>query len=220
MLTLNRLTLALALIGGILAAPAKRTVAYYNPNNGGGSEVDIVSPGLGEPLNVISDPLLTCSDLLTNNFLSFAQDVGFSTECLGIHLGDPQQANLGDGNGAVDQLVEYRENYNLGGTCLESLIGGNHLRGWIQNGPSANSGAWFLAVSQEENVAEGHNIVPNGYNIGRDNLVANANAWAADQSAYSLTVEYVSGLLPSGSNGINHGISQDGQVAVITVTKN
>ncbi|KZO96324.1 hypothetical protein CALVIDRAFT_113071 [Calocera viscosa TUFC12733] len=221
MLSFSRLALALTAVGAALAAPTKRAVAYYNPNNGGGSEVDIVSAGLGEPLNVIISGLSDSSIIGSqSNFLSFAQDIGFSTECLGIHIGSPQQANLGDGNGAVNQLVEYRENYNPGGTCLESLIGGNHLRGWIQNGPSADSGAWFLAVSQEENVIDNHDIVPNGYNIGRDALVSNANSWASGQSTYSLSVDYVSGLLAAGSTGINHGISQDGQVAVITVTRN
>ena len=87
-----------------------------------------------------------------------------STECLGIHLGDPQCANLGDGNGCVNQTVELREDYGDAsvGTCLESAIGGNHFRCveddhyWLQkthlfcrvfrqNGPSANSGALFLA---------------------------------------------------------------------------
>lgn len=35
---------------------------------------------------------------------------------------------------------------------------------------------------------------------------------------YQTTVEYVSGLLPPGANGINHGISTDGRVAVLTVS--
>ena len=53
-----------------------------------------------------------------------------STECLGIHLGDPQSANLGDGNGWVNQTVELRQDYGEStvGTCLESLTGGNHFR--------------------------------------------------------------------------------------------
>lgn len=106
-----------------------------------------------------------------------------SRECLCIHLGAPQSANLGDGNGFVNQTVkhtstlestltislqiELRQDYsNAGiGTCLESLIGGNHFR-WVdytwwlqnrnkteifvlsvfrQNGPAANTGALFLA---------------------------------------------------------------------------
>lgn len=53
-----------------------------------------------------------------------------STECLGIHLGAPQSANLGDGNGWVNQTIELREDYGSAalGTCLESAIGGNHFR--------------------------------------------------------------------------------------------
>ena len=53
-----------------------------------------------------------------------------STECFGIHLGDPQSANLGDGNGAVNQTIELRADFgNSGiGTCGESLAGGNHFR--------------------------------------------------------------------------------------------
>jgi hypothetical protein len=75
---------------------------------------------------------------------------GFSPsgiECLGAHLGDPQSANLGDGHGWVNQTLELRQDYGNPdvGTCWESLVGGNHLRLFRQNGPSANSGALFLA---------------------------------------------------------------------------
>ncbi|KAE9395413.1 hypothetical protein BT96DRAFT_922793 [Gymnopus androsaceus JB14] len=96
-----------------------------------------------------------------------------STECLGIHIGGPQSANLGDGNGFVNQTVELRQDYGdaVLGTCLESLIGGKLF---IQNGPLANTGALFLAVSQEEDAEESHDIVPNGYDIGRDALTAAA----------------------------------------------
>lgn len=53
-----------------------------------------------------------------------------STECFGVHLGDPQSANLGDGHGAVNQTMEIRDDFGDAalGTCLESLIGGNHFR--------------------------------------------------------------------------------------------
>ena len=68
-----------------------------------------------------------------------------STECLGIHLGNSQTANLGDGNGNVAQTMELRENLEVGGTCAESLIGGNHLRMFRQNGTNHYTGALFLA---------------------------------------------------------------------------
>lgn len=53
-----------------------------------------------------------------------------STECLGLHLGNPQAADLGDGNGYVNQTILLREDYGDAsvGTCLESAIGGNHFR--------------------------------------------------------------------------------------------
>jgi hypothetical protein len=52
-------------------------------------------------------------------------------ECFGFHFGGLMSANkLGDGNGMVNQTIELRQDYdNEGiGTCLESLIGGNHFR--------------------------------------------------------------------------------------------
>ncbi|SRR6266576_2323576 len=70
---------------------------------------------------------------------------GSSTECFGIHLGNPQTANLGDGNGNVAQTMELRGNLKIGGTCAESLVGGNHLRMFRQNGTNHNTGALFLA---------------------------------------------------------------------------
>ncbi|KAG6820885.1 hypothetical protein H0H93_010229 [Arthromyces matolae] len=125
----------------------KRAVDYFNPTTNGGSLLDNAGGGLGEPLNVIISGLSSSGVLSDDGFLNFAKAIGFSTECLGIHIGDPQSANLGDGNGWVNQTVELRQDYgdpNLG-TCLESLIGGNHLRVFRQNGPLADSGALFLA---------------------------------------------------------------------------
>ena len=57
---------------------------------------------------------------------------GSSEECFGIHLGTPFSADLGDGNGWVNQTIELRQDYGSPsiGTCLESLIGGNHFR-WV-----------------------------------------------------------------------------------------
>lgn len=73
--------------------------------------------------------------------------LGYSRECFNIHIGSPFIANLGDGQGWFNETVEIRFDYGSSsvGTCLESLIGGNHLRLWQQTGPKANSGAMFLA---------------------------------------------------------------------------
>ncbi|KAK7451027.1 hypothetical protein VKT23_012702 [Stygiomarasmius scandens] len=155
------------------------------------------------------------------SFLPTQSTLSSSTECFGIHSGDPQSANLGDGNGAVDQLIELREDFgdpNLG-TCLESLNGGNHFRVFTQDGAQHNTGALFLAVSQEENAANSHTISPDGYDVGRDNLVSMAvGTKSFGGVTYHTTSQSVSGLLPSGSTGINHGIAIDGLVTVLTVT--
>jgi hypothetical protein len=97
---------------------------------GGGSELDNAGGGLGEPLNVIISGLSSPAVLTNAGFTNYAESLGFAPECFGIHLGGPQSANLGDGNGYVNQTVELRADYGSTGvgTCLESLIGGNHLR--------------------------------------------------------------------------------------------
>lgn len=80
-----------------------------------------------------------------------------ATECLGAHIGDPQYANLGGDSGSMPQLKELRWNYGrpLLGSCLESLLGGNHLRYWKQ----ASTGAFFLAVSDEMDLKHHHTII-------------------------------------------------------------
>jgi len=138
-----------------------------------------------------------------------------------IHLGAPQSANLGDGNGFVNQTIELRQDYsNAGiGTCLESLIGGNHFRVFRQNGPAANTGALFLAVSQEDDVEKNHNIVPDGYDAGRTLLVSNAVGFRSFGGVtYSTTAENITGLLAPGSAGVNHGIATDGITTLLRVT--
>jgi len=184
--------------------------------------LDDAGTGLGEPLNVIISGLSDPRVLTDDGFLSWARSVKISTECLGLHLGGPQSANLGDGNGAVNQTVEMRYDYNNAqlGTCLESLAGGNHLRVFRQNGTQADSGALFLAVSEEEDESEGHTIKPNGYDLGRDELVSSATSAQTSYGGvtYSATQQTVSGLLQPGSSGINHGISIDGNVIVLTIS--
>jgi len=176
--------------------------------------------GVG-PLNVIISGLSSPNVLTDAGFLNFAQAIGFSTEFLGAHLGDPQSANLGDGHGWVNQTVELRQDYGnvVIGTGLESLIGGNHLRVYRQNGPNANTGALFLAVSEEMDVTKGHNIVPNGYNIGRDKLVAKAVGDTSHGGVkYTTTLKKLTGLLAPGAQGVNHGIATDGVTALLTIT--
>ncbi|TFK47448.1 hypothetical protein OE88DRAFT_1666243 [Heliocybe sulcata] len=229
------------------------STGYANPATNGGKMLTnapgTYPAGLGEPLNAIivgtsdSEVLsLTDSGGLNNYFLS----VGFGGECLGVHLGDAQTAALGDGKGTVNQTAEMRwDYYNPGfGTCTETQNGGNHFRYWVQNGTNANTGAIFMAVSEELPLSSGHDIIPNGYNLGRDWFVGNAtsrNITTSDYSTsggtqfsgstssngwtYQTTVTYTTGLLNATSDGINHyatvGVNGqpaiDGLVAVMEV---
>jgi len=68
------------------------------------------------------------------------------------------------------------------------------------------------------NLSTGHNIFPDGYDINRDSF---ASAAIGNTSflgvTYSTTVKDVTGLMSAGAQGINHNISVDGVVAVLTV---
>ncbi|KAI0305514.1 hypothetical protein B0F90DRAFT_1624765 [Multifurca ochricompacta] len=199
----------------------KRAVDFVDPTTGGGSWLDNAGSGGGEPLNVVISAQSSPNVLTDSGVLNYAKALGFSTECLGIHIGGPQSANLGDGNGSVNQTVELREDFgsSIFGTCLESAAGGNHFRVFRQNGPTANTGALFLAVSQEEDVTKGHTISPDGYDVGRDKLVNSAiGKKSFGGVTYSTTEQDLTGFLQSGSAGINHGIAIDGVVKLLTVT--
>ncbi|KAJ7738425.1 hypothetical protein B0H16DRAFT_1729998 [Mycena metata] len=174
----------------------------------------------------------------------FPRGLGFTSECLGQHEGAPQLANLGDGNGYVNETAVLRWDYGDPslGTCRETVEGGTHFHYWAQN-----SSAVFMATSYEMPIAEGHNIVVNGYNLGRCVLsltfypVSYALSCAAIGSSatsqtrstltntstfsgtvsyagfvYSTSISYVSGLLGNTSVGVNHGstVGIDGQNAL------
>lgn len=49
--------------------------AFFSPLDGGGSELDIVSPGLGEPMNVIISGLSDPQVLTDDGFLNWARSV-------------------------------------------------------------------------------------------------------------------------------------------------
>ncbi|KAL5524720.1 hypothetical protein ACEPAF_9865 [Sanghuangporus sanghuang] len=195
---------------------------WYDPRINGGRMLDFTTRYFGEPLNVIisghSDPFI----LTEAGFHYYAKSIGFSEECLGLHYGNIHRADLGDGDGRKEELFLARQHYfPVWGTCWESVAGGNHFRAWKQNGTLANSGGWFLAVSKEEDSSKNHRIVDDGYNIGRDLLVQKASAgshwkgmwWRAD------VVWNQNDLLKPGRRGINHGIAQDGRVAVLTIER-
>lgn len=224
---------------------------YYNPEDNGGSMLttvpDTYPAGLGEPLNVIisgkSDSRVLVDSSDDGGLQNYYISLGFAGECLGQHSGSDQGANLGDGNGLLNETAVMRWAYGdpVLGTCTETIEGGNHFRYWIQDGSEANSGAIFMALSYEKPIKEGHDIIDNGYNLGRDWLVGNATSSTeiptqnlTNSSSYSgstsykgytyqTDVQYVSGLLSNTSDGINHyqGFSEnavDGLVAVMTVS--
>ncbi|KAF9010596.1 hypothetical protein BDQ17DRAFT_1397274 [Cyathus striatus] len=214
----------LALVAACASAPipifTRGPVDYYDPRQNGGSFLDR-SANAGEPLNVIISGKSSPEVLTPAGFLEYAHAVGMSEECLGLHHGAPQMANLGDGKGWADEEKVLREHFSipLYGTCLESLIGGNHLRIFRQDGPNANSGALFLAVSQEKNIFNEHAIIPNGYDHGRDRFVnAAIGIKKYGSTTYETTVQDLTGLLQPGAKGVNHGISLDGIVKLLTVT--
>lgn len=199
---------------------------YTDPRNNGGSMLTRINPSsqLGEPLNVIissrSDPNVLTSAGLSEYFESLYFSPG---SCAGISLGGSQQANLGDGLGYINQTDVLRFNYYAGddGTCLESVKGGNHLRYWIQNGSSANTNAVFIAASVEMPAQQNHMIVPNGYDLGRDQLTGNATNATGTTSPggykYTTTMQQVNLLQNVQTANINHGIGIDGNVNVLTV---
>ncbi|KAI1794667.1 hypothetical protein LXA43DRAFT_1091722 [Ganoderma leucocontextum] len=166
----------------------RRAIDFFDRAMGGGSIFDNATFG-GEPLNVI----------ISGRSASLT-------------------ANLGDGNGSLNQAVEFRQDFgnDLLGTCLESLLGGNHFRVWRQGGPSANSGALFLAASKEKDATKNHDLVDDGYNVGRDELIAAA---VGMKSHHGNTVaQNITGIMPAGSDNVNHGIAVDGTVTLLTVT--
>ncbi|KAK7028833.1 hypothetical protein VNI00_014846 [Paramarasmius palmivorus] len=199
-------------------------VGWVDPRIRGGRMLDFVTKKVGEPLNVIisgqSDPYILTKD----GFLDYAKSLGFSHECLGLHYGQLHTANLGDGDGRKDEQLLLREYFFKNGagwgTCWESLAGGNHFRAWKQNGTQANSGAWFLAASKEHPSSKNHLIIDDGYNIGRDTIVtaATAGTWWKGMW-WKAELEWQEGLLEVGKEGVNHGIEQDGRVAILIVKR-
>jgi len=58
-----------------------------------------------DSLTMRGHSICSCHSHLRRDILLMVFYVSSSIECLGIHLGGPQSANLGDGNGWVNQTV-------------------------------------------------------------------------------------------------------------------
>jgi len=199
----------------------KSEFGWFDPRERGGRFLDYTTQKYGEPLNVIisghSDPFI----LTEPGLHDYTKSIGYSEECLGLHYGHIHQANLGDGDGRKSEAFLARQDYfPVWGTCWESLAGGHHFRAWKQNGTEADSGAWFIGASKELDSSKRHTISPDGYNVGRDWLVERAvrgglwkgKWWKAD-------VEWRTDLIEEGKKGVNHGIPQDGRIAILTVVR-
>lgn len=207
----------------VLGAASK--APFANPKSGGGSMLTSTGQKGGEPLNVIisgaSDPAVLSKD----GFASWTESIKFKpNDCLQAQNTDPslegvQKANLGDGNGMVPQAGLMREH----DACSEVFTGGNHFRYWFQNGKKANTGSVFLAASVEKPIREHHDIVKNGYDLGRDHLVANATGGTttdSDGNQYQTRVSYDQTLLKGiKTSEINHNIGINGSVAILTVKR-
>lgn len=89
---------------------------------------------------------------------------------MGLHLGGHQYANLDGQLRPEVQVLRWNFGNTVNGTCQQTLVGGLHLRYWVQN----STKAIFMAASTEMNLTLAHNIISNGYNIGRDEVVGNA----------------------------------------------
>jgi hypothetical protein len=237
------------------ASNSRRSVpseGFYNPLAKGGSMLTIVAgtfpAGQGEPLNMIisgnSDEAVLKDQETDGGLRNYWLSFGYAGECLGQHSGSYQAANLGDGHGVLNETDEIRYDYGDPqlGTCTETIQGGGHFRYWTQNGRDANSGAVFMATSYEKPLTDEHDIIPNGYNAGRDWIIGNitqtviptlnltnSSTYSGTTSYggynYSTSVKYVSGLLSNTSYGINHNLTvqtptsnaSDGLVAVLEV---
>ncbi|CAO1627119.1 unnamed protein product [Sympodiomycopsis kandeliae] len=180
----------------------------------------IPDSNLGEPLNVVISSASSPEVLTEDGLASYLSSLYFSpNSCLGLSLGDQQGADLNDGQGVVNQTELYRYNFNMGTTtCQESINGGQHIRYWKQS----TTGAIFMAASVEMGASKNHLIVDNGYDLGRNWLVGNATNSSGttspqDKSEYKTTSTSVQASIDASS--VNHGISTDGNVAVLTVTR-
>ncbi|KAF8318960.1 hypothetical protein DL93DRAFT_2053999, partial [Clavulina sp. PMI_390] len=202
-------------------------------------------PGLGEPINVIisgdSDADVLVDSFNNGGLQNYFLSLNYTTECLGQHIGVAQAANLGDGLGPQNQTAviryDYGELYRLVLSRIYVTVdGGSHLRYWTQNGPSANTGAIFMALSYEEPAAQAHGIIPNGSYRSRDWFIANATNQTSiiptldlasptsgftgrttySNYTYETKSTYVTGLLQNTSIGINHNdtVPVDGRPAI------
>ncbi|EKM50802.1 uncharacterized protein PHACADRAFT_153044 [Phanerochaete carnosa HHB-10118-sp] len=207
--------------------PVPPGLPFFPPNCSsisGGSWLVGVGPipfASEEPLNIVISGLSSPEVLTDDGFTNFANSIGFSHGCLGIDNGSTQTANLGDGNGFIPQTLLLREDYGVPdvGSCLDSLLGGTRFRVFRQNGTDAPTNALFLAVAIEDGTIEGgRTIASDGYDLGRDQVVLAAVGTTSFAGiTYHTTAVTLHEVTASGSQGVNHNISIDGNTVLLTI---
>ncbi|SGY20439.1 BQ5605_C016g08049 [Microbotryum silenes-dioicae] len=201
-------------------------LGFYDVKDGGGRWLTYAAHNgsLGEPINIVVSGNSDSYILTESGFQDWCLSIQYAIQPDDITLGGKQRADLGDGNGPHNQTDLLRYDYfdSNFSTWTEIVEGGPHFRYWQQNGPKANSSAWFLAASVEKSLDEGHNIVHNGYDRGRDEFVGNATSHngtvsPASQIRFFATSQNLTFLPPHKKHGINHSIRTDGNVSIVTV---
>lgn len=128
----------------------------------------------------------------------------------------PEYANVqpqGQGQSVVQPI-----SMRVGGQSTELGSGINHFRLYEQKKlPGNNQGAYFITDSIENfNVTQlYHDVATNGYNQGRDDLLADIKTAAKIKGWTVQVAEY-----PTGRGTGSNGISYDGNIYVVTLTHN
>lgn len=215
--------MSMCIIWATTATPSG-SEAYINPSIFGGKVQMYYTTAHApppEPINVIligqdgDGGTLRISD---EHLHQWAQAMGYETDCMGLHKGNYFYAKI-DSFGEKVQQHQFRQvvGPRLFGSCLETLTGGNHFRAFRQN----DTGAWFLGASVEENIFTHHTLVGDGYDRGRSQLVKSAQAGATrDGCWWQPAVVTIDSTFQDGLRDeiLNHGITSDGNVAVIHYT--
>jgi hypothetical protein len=104
----------------------------------------------------------------------------------------------------------------IGGKNSELGSGINHFRLYEQQKLQGNNqGAYFITVSLENFNATQlyHDVATNGYNQGRNDLLADIKTAAKEQGWTVQVAEY-----PTAPGTGSNGISYDGNIYVVTLT--
>lgn len=197
-------------------AVAAASSNYKSPSNNGGSMLTKQK----EPLNVIISGTSDEYVLSENGIVDFGQAIGYDPDSLvgKIQGNGKQSANLGDGRGYTEQAGLMRQHPG----SVESIVGGNHFRYWMQTGDKANTKAVFIAASVEKALKYHHDLVSNAYDEGRDMIVKNATTQPRTWNGKKFTTKQIkmdkSLLKGISKNDLNHNIGTDGGVAVLEVS--